>query len=114
MALMSTVRPKGCPSDSPRQRELVPLAARQVQLMNRIRSKDYQQHNIRMRWNWLSPARRLELFYRYMDRLERLFDSLNLTAMCTHCGAVMPATEYSYRDECPECGWQEIATPYGC
>jgi len=86
---------------------------KQMATMNMATLNGHEQEAICRRWNWLTPARRQELYYRHMDCLDRLFNRLGLTAMCTHCGAVMPAGPFTHRHPCPECGRQEIATPYG-
>ena len=61
------------------------LAEPQRRLANRIWSRQAQQQDIRMRWNWLPWHRRSDLYYRYQGRLDRLFDALGLTGMCTYC-----------------------------
>jgi len=82
--------------------------------VDQVMARHRKREHIRTKWNDLPRARRNELLYRFNDRLTRLFDALGLTGMCTCCCAVMPAGQFSHRDECPECGRREIATPFGC
>ena len=91
-----------------------PYARKPPEKGKTMRTQERRVAEIQFHWNTvLTRQQREQLYYRFSDHLDRLFEELGLTVMCNDCLCRFEEASFAQWEACPECGSWDLDGHWG-